>query len=340
MQPESLSGVTRRSFLGGPLVSPFLAGFPRSATTRSGNGKALVAITLDLEMSRNFPTWDQTHWDYEKGNLDAGTKRYAVEAARRVKHQGGVIHFFAVGQTMEQEDVSWLREIIAAGHPVGNHTYDHVNVKATRSEDIQFRFRRAPWLIDGKTPADVIAGNIRLAAAALRTRLGVTPSGFRTPGGFTNGLSDRMDLQALLLEMGYTWVSSQYAAHAIANTAGKGPDDRVLAGIIAVQEDAQPFVYPSGLVEVPMSPISDVTAFRTGRWPLEAFLDATRSGVAWAIEHKAVYCFLGHPSCLVVADPQFRTIDAICGQVRKAGSEASLTDLATIASGLARASRT
>ena len=71
-----------------------------------------------------------------------------------------------------------------------------------------------------------------------------------------------------------------------------------------------------------MSPISDVTAFRTGRWPLEAFLDAIRSGVAWAIEHKAVYCFLGHPSCLVVADPQFRTIDAICSQVREAGGRA------------------
>ena len=71
--------------------------------------KALIAITLDLEMSRNFPTWDEMHWDYEKGNLDAATKRYSVEAARRVKSRGGVIHFFALGQTMEQEDVSWLK---------------------------------------------------------------------------------------------------------------------------------------------------------------------------------------------------------------------------------------
>ena len=116
----------------------------------SANGVAQIAITLDLEMSRNFPTWDQEHWDYEKGNLDASTKRYSLEAARRVKASGGVIHFFAVGQTMEQEDVGWLREIVAQGHPVGNHTYDHVNVKATRTEDIQFRFRRAPWLIEGK----------------------------------------------------------------------------------------------------------------------------------------------------------------------------------------------
>ena len=186
-------------------------------------------------------------------------------------------------------------------------------------------------MIDGKTPADVIAANIRLAEAALKQRLGIAPNGFRTPGGFANGLADRPDLQALLLKMGYTWVSSQYPAHAITDTSGKRPDEKVMAGIIGVQQQAQPFVYPSGLVEVPMSPISDVTAFRTGRWPLEAFLEAIRSGVTWAIEHRSVYCFLGHPSCLVVADPRFRTIETICSKVREAGDRAAFTDLGTIA---------
>ena len=259
---------------------PFLGGFPPPLTAGDPKGKARIAITLDLEMSRNFPTWDQTHWDFEKGNLDAATKRYAVEAARRVKAQGGVIHFFALGQTMEQEDVGWLRQIVAAGHPVGNHTYDHVNVKATRAEDIQYRFGRAPWLIEGRTPAEVIAGNIRLGEKALRTRLGITLCGFRTPGGFANGLDDRKDLQALLKQIGYTWVSSRYPAHAILDTAGQKPDSKVMTSIIAAQESAQPYLYPSGLVEIPMSPISDVTAFRTGRWPLEAFLEATRAGLA------------------------------------------------------------
>jgi hypothetical protein len=37
------------------------------------------------------------------------------------------------------------------------------------------------------------------------------------------------------------------------------------------------------------------------------------------------------PSCLVVADPQFRTIEAICNQVREAGARAALTNLASIA---------
>ena len=54
---------------------------PEDAATA---GKALVTITLDLEMSRNFPQWDDTHWDYEKGNLNEPTKSYAMAAARRM----------------------------------------------------------------------------------------------------------------------------------------------------------------------------------------------------------------------------------------------------------------
>ena len=324
----------RREFMKSGLGAGVLAGTAKRATA----GKALIAITLDLEMSRNFPTWDQTHWDYEKGNLDLATKRYSVEAARRVKAKGGLIHFFALGQTMEQEDMSWLKEIISHGHPLGNHTYDHVHMKATTPGDIQFRFRRAPWLVAGKTASEIIAGNIRLAEKAFQGRLGIKPAGFRTPGGFSDGLVDRPDLQAMLLEMGYTWVSSKYPAHPIANTEGKRPDAKTVAGIIAAQAGAQPFVYPkTGLVELPMSPISDVGAFRNGRWPLESFVETIKAAVSWAIERRAVFSFLGHPSCLVAMDPGFRTIDAICEIVAGAGDRAAIV---TLESMVARARRT
>src|SRR5438128_70604 len=66
------------------------------------NKQALIAITLDLEMSRNFPTWEETHWDYEKGNLNEPTKKYTAEACRRVKAHGGRVHCFAVGRVFEQ----------------------------------------------------------------------------------------------------------------------------------------------------------------------------------------------------------------------------------------------
>lgn len=326
---------TRRDFLAGTLFAGATLVAPRPTPAAEDGDRALIAITLDLEMSRHYPTWGQTHWDYEKGNLDDATKRYAVEAARRVKARGGRIHFFALGRTMEQENVDWLRSIVENGHPVGNHTYDHVNVHATRNEDIQFRFRRCPWLIAGKAPAEVIADNVRLAGAALKARLGVEPTGFRTPGGSHAGLSDRPDVQRMLLDQGYRWVSSKYPAHSMSQP-GERPGEDVMKGIVTTQAQAQPFAYPSGLVEVPMSPISDVTAFRSGRWDLPSFLEAIRRGVSWAIERRATFDFLAHPSCLTVTDPEFKTLELICDLAQAAGDRATITDLGTLA---ARANR-
>ena len=317
--------MNRRDFLA--------AGTAVAAATSVAAGppeSALVAITLDLEMSRNFPTWETTHWDFEKGNLNDETKRYAVEAARRVKERGGRIHFFALGRTLEQENIDWLKEIVAAGHPIGNHTYDHVNVTATKAADIQFRFQRSPWLIEGREPADVIRENIRLTNAALKSRLGIEAVGFRTPGGFGPGLADREDVQKMLLELGFRWISSKYPGHSNSRPMEE-PSDQVIASIVAAQKGAQPFAYPSGLVEVPMSPISDIGAFRTGRWKLEWFLRAIRAGVTWAIENRACFDFLGHPSCLYVVDPKFQAIDLICDLVEQSQGRAKLATLDELA---------
>jgi hypothetical protein len=280
-------------------------------------------------MARNFPKWEDTHWDYEKGNLNEETKRYAVEAARRVKARGGVIHFFLVARALEQENVDWLKEIIQTGHSVGNHTYDHVYLLAAKSAEIQYRFSRAPWLIEGKTTAEVIRENIRLASGAIKTRLGISPAGFRAPGGFADGLANRPDIQKMLLESGFSWVSTKYPAHPNSEP-GSEPTAAVFDGIVKAQAFAQPFVYPSGLIEIPMSPISDIGAFRNGRWKLEHFLKATHLSVEWAIENRAVFDFLSHPAVLSAMDPEFRAIDLICDLVEKSGPRASLVNLDAI----------
>ncbi|HUE70484.1 MAG TPA: polysaccharide deacetylase family protein, partial [Pirellulaceae bacterium] len=124
--------------------------------------RARLAITLDLEMSAQYPRPGMTEWNYEKGNLDEDTKNYSLEIARRVKDAGGVIHFFCVGRVLEQPDVQWLQELAKQGHPIGNHTYDHVNVKAAKAEETQFRFQRAPWLVRGKSALEVVRENIRV----------------------------------------------------------------------------------------------------------------------------------------------------------------------------------
>jgi hypothetical protein len=134
----------------------------------------------------------------------------------------------------------------------------------------------------------------------------------------------------MLREQGFDWVSSLYPPHATPRPMEE-PGADVLESIVRAQAAAQPFVYPDGLVEVPMSPISDIGAFRTGRWRLEWFLKAVRLGVEWAIDRRATYDFLGHPSCLYVTDPDFCTITLICDLVRKSGKRAAIVGLDSIA---------
>jgi peptidoglycan/xylan/chitin deacetylase (PgdA/CDA1 family) len=296
----------------------------------NAEGSAQIAITLDLEMSREYPRRGMVEWDYEKGNLDAATKQYALKAARLVKDRGGVIHFFCVGRVLEQPDVEWLKEIAAAGHPVGNHTYDHVNVLAKTIDEVQYRFRRAPWLIAGRTVEDVIRDNIRLTTLALEQRTGIRANGFRTPGGFAEGLEGRADIQRLLLEQGFRWCSSKYPRHAMGEP-GRQPTAEIYDRIVQAQERAQPIVYPSGLVEIPMSPVSDVTAFRSHFWKLDSFLQAIRLAIQWAIAQRGVFDFLAHPSCLVVEDPQFESIKLICDLVNQSAGRARLCGLDRIA---------
>jgi peptidoglycan/xylan/chitin deacetylase (PgdA/CDA1 family) len=327
---------SRRELLQATFVAAGLACAPRAfaALTVAENNTAQIAITLDLEMSRNFPNWTDTHWDYEKGNLNESAKQYAVQACRRVKVRGGRIHTFVVGQVFEQANVDWLQEIAAEGHPIGNHTYDHVYLLAKTPDEIQFRFQRAPWLIRGRQVAEVIRDNIKLTNVALKERVGIEANGFRTPGGFTTGLHGREDLQHLLLSLGFDWISSIYPAHAgivDIHNSDVPPSQEAYDNILAAQSAAQPQRYPTGLIEIPMSPISDIGAFRGGRWTLEHFLEALRRELDWVIRERAVFDFLSHPSCLGVVDPQFKAIDLICDKVEQSKGGAKIVTLDEIA---------
>ena len=331
-------GQTRRDFLGQLAASTAaLAGttaFAAKSTQPVKFDNAKIAITLDLEMSRNFPTWEQTNWDYEKGNLNDAAKKYTVEACSRVKDRGAVIHNFVVGQVFEHESVDWLKEIAAAGHPIGNHTYDHIYLLAKSIEELQFRFRRSPWLLRGRSVPQVIYDNIKLTNMALKERVGVEANGFRTPGGFATGLEGREEIQQIILDLGFDWVSCRYPAHAgMKDISGTNapPSNEAYDNILAAQRDAQPRMYPTGLLELPMSPVSDIGAFRTGRWRLEHFLKAIRIAMEWTIENNAVFDFLAHPSCLGVVDPEFKAIDLICDLVEQSNGQAEILGLDKIA---------
>ena len=319
---------TRRQFLSQALVSgaALAASSASQLAAQPKRPKAQIAITLDLEMSAQYPRRDITEWNYEKGNLDEATKDYAVRAAKLVKELGGVIHFFCVGRVLEQPSAEWLKEIAALGCPIGNHTYDHVYLLAKKPEEIQFRFQRSPWLIAGRKPEEVIRENIRLCSEAMKTRAGIAPNGFRTPGGFANGLDGRVDIQHMLLDLGFKWVSSKYPAHATGKPKEE-PSAEVYADIVRAQSSAQPYVYENGLVEIPMSPISDVGAFRTNYWKLDWFLKAIRLAVESVLDKGQVFDFLAHPSCLVVEDPKMESLKLICKLAKEAGDKVELVGL-------------
>ena len=66
-------------------------------------------------------------------------------------------------------------------------------------------------------------------------------------------------------------------------------------------------------------------------WASARFDKTIRLALESVIATGGVFDFLGHPSCLYVVDPEFRTIELICEMVRKAGDRAALVDLGTIA---------
>ncbi len=320
----------RRHLLQGLAASTLAAvGTGRVAAAAPGN-KAQIAITLDLDMSRMYPTRDVMEWDFQKGNLNDPTKNYSLKAARITKDLGGLIHFFCVGRVLEQANIDWLKQIAEMGHPVGNHTYDHVNVWSTKPEQTQFRFQRSPWLIRGRTVPQILRENIRITTLAMKQRAGIDADGFRTPGGSYLALNGREDIQQLLLDEGFNWVSSKYPRHK-SSKAGEEPTEAIFDSIVEALTEAQPYRYPTGLVEVPMSAISDVGAFRTSRWKLSHFLKSIQQCVEWAIDNQGVFDLLCHPSIMYVEDPNFEVVKLICELVKQSGDKAEIVGLSTIA---------
>lgn len=339
MQPFPVPAMSRRRFLtasattvASAALAPVRGVGQETAAAPRRFPKAQIALTVNLEMSRNFPTPLETRWDFEKGNLDEANKRYAAELGRLLKKRGALGTFFVVGQVLEHENVDWLAEIRDQGHVIANHTYDHVNMTGAKPEDLQFRFRRAPWLVEGRTAEQVVEENIRMTNSALRHRLGIQRvRGFRSSNEFDTGLDAMPKAQEMLKRLGFDWVGTKYSYNAVRVRPLERASEEIFAAVAASQTRTQPYVYPSGLVELPKSALSDVVAFRTGRWGIGDFLEATRRAVEWAIEHRAFFSFSPHSSVQVVVDPEFRVVQMICDLVAKSPDRAELVTFDQVA---------
>ena len=198
---------------------------------------------------------------------------------------------------------------------------------------VGFRNRNRPTVFaeqGEKEPSQIIRENIELAERAVRIRLGFSLEGFRAPGGFADGIGSRPDVQLMMLSLGYEWVSTQYPKHPVREHGGKLTAE-IVRGIVAAQKSAQPYVYPSGLIEVPASPITDVVNFRNCSWSLSDFKHIIKESLGWAIANHAVFDFTIHPSISNVVDPGFETLEMVLEIIRKAGERVEIVDLGVIA---------
>ncbi len=123
--------------------------------------KPVASLSLDLD----------NLWSYLKTHGEPGWDAYPTYLPVLVplvldlldKH-GLKITFFIVGRDLENpENLPALREIVARGHEIGNHSYNH-----------------EPWMQDYDEPR--LMDEIKTTHDRLKAELGAAPVGFRGPG--------------------------------------------------------------------------------------------------------------------------------------------------------------
>lgn len=266
----------------------------------------VLSLTFDIEMCTNFPYWCDV-WDHRKGAIDPQTKRHIQKLADVAQQLGVKFQWFVVGAALEDDDIDYLRRLVTEGHPVDNHTYHHVNVKAQRFEDLQAVYNlEATKPPDRLTPLDVISHEISATSDLIQQRLGVRPAGFRTPGGFNNGLKDAPAVQELLQQHGFAYCSSHYDC---AVRAEKSLEWQSL--LREVEESVrrlQPYCYRGGLLEIPMMGISDIHAYRVCDLDRGEFTGLCEHAVEVAVHEDLALSILMHPAVQACRDPHAETV--------------------------------
>ena len=264
-----------------------------------------LSLTFDIEMVTNFPYWTSV-WDHRKGAIDEDVKAYIRRITAIAAEAGVRLQWFLLGASLEDPDIDYLRALVEGSHALGNHTYHHVNVKAQTIEQLQVVYRERPWLAAGRTPREVIQDEVRQTNEAIQARLGVSSAGFRTPGGFPTGLHDVPEIQRLLLDAGFTYVSSQYRLKVARERRPELAD--LMAAACASIAELQPYRYPSGLLEIPMMGMRDVWAFRVLRLDKAEWLQVMRREIVFAAAQGLLCSLLFHPAVLASRDPFCETV--------------------------------
>jgi peptidoglycan-N-acetylglucosamine deacetylase len=169
-------------FVGSFLIAPFLPryGFFLPVVSRGCTGKNMVALTFD------------------DGPEPAATSKIL----KLLEKYNAPATFFVIGEKAQRHP-ELMRDILARGHDVGNHSFRHDVL-------LMLRFRKT------------IAAEIRMAQQALNA-CGIKPLVFRPPVGITNPL-----LGSILKKYGLLCVNFSCRGFDAGNRRIKGLAERIL----------------------------------------------------------------------------------------------------------------
>jgi len=297
-----------------------------------------VQFSFDLEMVTNFPYWTD-YWNHRKGAIDEPTKRYVGQLNAKMEQFGAKGHYFIVGSMLEDPNIDYLKRTVESGHAIGNHTYTHVNIKARDIDNLSGIYASCPWQAAGRSAQEIVRQEVRMTTDAIRSRLGIDPKGFRSPGGFIDGLQDAADVQKMFQDEGFWWVSTHYndsllSEHyrlASTESINKIDIDTMTTAFNKSEHILQPYRYEGGLLEIPPAGITDVMSWRGYRPDLGEWLKMLSSGVDYAHKHGLIFMLTTHPAVLAAVDPLCQTIDVVMRRALELDGGVWLPDLEEVA---------
>jgi len=188
--------------------------------------RCAIALSYDLEMCAGYQPDLINH-----GRLMPELQEYTLDLCAVAEEFDVKLHFFYVANGFDQT-IDLLREILRRGHTLDSHTYTHL-----------------PLITDDVQRLD---DELALTNRLFEERLGYGSTVLRGPGGYPAGLDDRVPNQEVILKNGFRWVSCKADRNIVKN------GNRYL--VEAARRDV-PYVYPTGLVEIPIQGAMDRTFF-------------------------------------------------------------------------------
>ncbi len=252
--------------------------------------RCAIALSYDLEMSGGYEPNGGGH-----GRVIPEVQDYARGLCDVAEEYGAKLHFFCIGNGVEHT-LPLLNEIISRGHIIDSHTYSHFKLRSNDISSLKEELEKTNRLFEEK--------------------LGWKSTILRGPGGYQDGLDGLIDNQQVILDNGFKVVSCRH-------------DWTVLEGdrkhVLNTPRRDPPYMYPTGLVEIPFQGFSDRTFFDdaknvcpekykkwrsipwnnrnlkgwmppwTAKDALDEWIKYHRQAVDYAYEHKLLWVPCWHP---------------------------------------------